>query len=144
MVRSQIAFMKKNRELIQIDGDFYRLRNPFKGNEAAWMAVSRDKTRAIAGFYQKLNKVNGSWERLRLAGLDPDKYYEVRYNVEASPDVPAEILAFYGLHADAAKEKTFRMHGSTLMYAGIPISREILTSKGGDFSSLLFEITEVK
>ena len=144
MVRSQIAFMKKNRELIQIDGDFYRLRNPFKGNEAAWMAVSRDKTRAIAGFYQKLNKVNGSWERLRLAGLDPDKYYEVRYNVEASPDVPAEILAFYGLHADAAKEKAFRMHGSTLMYAGIPISREILTSKGGDFSSLLFEITEVK
>ena len=144
MVRSQIAIMKKNRELIQIDGDFYRLRNPFKGNEAAWMAVSRDKTRAIAGFYQKLNKVNGSWERLRLAGLDPDKYYEVRYNVEASPDVPAEILAFYGLHADAAKEKAFRMHGSTLMYAGIPISREILTSKGGDFSSLLFEITEVK
>jgi alpha-galactosidase len=108
------------------------------------MAVSRDKSRAIAGFYQKLNKVNGSWERLHLAGLDPDKYYEVRFNVEASPDVPAEVLAFYGLHKSADAVKTFRMHGNTLMYAGIPISREILTCKGGDFSSLLFEIQEVK
>jgi hypothetical protein len=29
------------------------------------------------------------------------------------------------------------------MYAGIPVSRNILTLKGGDFASLLFEISEV-
>lgn len=30
MVKEQIEFMKENRELIQMDGDFYRLRSPFE------------------------------------------------------------------------------------------------------------------
>lgn len=36
-VKKQIAFMKEYRELIQVDGDFYRLLNPFEGNETAWI-----------------------------------------------------------------------------------------------------------
>ncbi len=144
MVRDQVRFMKKNRELIQVDGDFYRLRNPFKGNETAWMVVSRDKSRALAGFYQRLNKVNGSWERLRLSGLDPDKFYEVTCDITPSPSVPAITLAMYGIKADTDNTWRVRLHGSTLMQAGIPISRETLTLKGGDFASLLFEIREVK
>ena len=48
LVRSQVRFMKDHRQLIQIDGDFYRLRNPFKGNETAWMVVSPDRSRAVA------------------------------------------------------------------------------------------------
>lgn len=143
MVREQVRFMKRNRELIQLDGDFYRLRNPFKGNETAWMVVSRDKSRAIAGFYQRLNKVNGSWERIRLAGLDPDKFYEVSYDTTPNPDVPAQVLAIYGFNTNMEGVKKIRMHGSTLMYAGIPVSRELLSLKGGDFASLLFEISEV-
>ena len=89
IVRSQVLVMKENRELIQMAGDFYRLRNPFKGNETAWMVVSRDKGRALAGFYQRLNKVNGSWERLRLRGLDPEKLYEVSCDITPDPDTPA-------------------------------------------------------
>ena len=143
MVRKQICFMKENRELIQVDGDFYRLRSPFKGNETAWMVVSRDKRRAIAGFYQRLNKVNGSWERLRLSGLHPDKFYEVRFDTTPNPAVPRQILAFYGYKEEAGDKMKIRMHGSTLMYAGIPISRGLMTLKGGDFASLLFEIEEV-
>ena len=42
MVKEQIEFMKENRELIQMDGDFYRLRSPFEGNDTAWMVVSQD------------------------------------------------------------------------------------------------------
>ena len=143
LVCRQVRFMKDNRELIQMDGDFYRLRNPFKGNETAWMVVSGDKSRALAGFYQRLNKVNGSWERLRLRGLDPDKLYEVRCDISPDLKAPAQILAIYGNDAKSDGTWAFRMHGSTLMYAGIPISRNILTLKGGDYASLLFEISEV-
>ena len=35
------------------------------------------------------------------------------------------------------------MHGSTLMYAGIPVNRDVLLMKGGDFASLLFVIREI-
>ena len=141
MVRREVRFMKQNRVLIQTDGDFYRLRNPFKGNETAWMVVSQDKTRAIAAYYQRLNKVNGSWERLRLSGLDPDKLYEVRCDITPDPSISPQLLAVYGIRSDKS-EMVLKLHGSTLMNAGIPISREILTVKGGDFTSLLFEITE--
>ena len=141
-VKKQVRFMKKNRELIQVDGDFYRLRNPFKGNETAWMVVSRDKSRAIAAFYQRLNKVNGSWERLRLSGLDPEKLYEVRCDLSPDPSVSPQLLAVYGIRAEKS-EMVLKLHGSTLMSAGIPISRDILTVKGGDFTSLLFEIREI-
>ena len=144
MVKEQVSFMKKYRELIQIDGDFYRLRNPFKGNETAWMVVSRDKTRAVAAFYQRLNKVNGSWERLRLAGLAPDKLYEVTCDMAPSHSISEATLAMYGIQADADNTWRICMHGSTLMNAGIPISRETLTLKGGDFASLLYEIREVE
>ena len=131
-VREQVRFMKKNRELIQVDGDFYRLRNPFKGNEAAWMV------------YQRLNKVNGSWERLRLQGLDPDKLYEVKYDASLKSDLPPIVLLMYGIKPDDATQRTLRLHGSTLMYAGIPISRQLLALRGGDFTSILFEIEEVE
>lgn len=142
-VKRQIRFMKENRELIQVDGDFYRLRSPFEGNETAWMVVSRDKRRAIAAFYQRLNKVNGSWERLRLAGLDPDMLYEVSLDTTPASSVPTNILAFYGHRPDNDTTWKVRMHGSTLMYAGIPINRIILTLKGGDFASLLFDVREI-
>ena len=142
-VKRQIRFMKENRELIQVDGDFYRLRSPFEGNETAWMVVSRDKRRAIAAFYQRLNKVNGSWERLHLAGLDPDMLYEVSLDTTPALTVAKHILAAYGHKLDAGSTWKVRLHGSTLMYAGIPISRDILTLKGGDFASLVFEIREI-
>ena len=81
MVKKQITFMKQYRDLIQVEGDFYRMLSPFAGNDAAWMVVSRDQTEAIAGFYQRLNKINASWLRLRLQGLSEDSLYEVSRNV---------------------------------------------------------------
>ena len=68
-MKRQVVFMKKYRNLIQIDGDFYRLLSPFEGNETAWQVVSQDKKESIAMFYQKMNKVNGSWLRLKTEGL---------------------------------------------------------------------------
>ncbi|MBE5998123.1 MAG: alpha-galactosidase [Eubacteriales bacterium] len=143
LVRSQVRFMKDHRQLIQIDGDFYRLRNPFKGNETAWMVVSPDRSRAVAVYCQRLNKVNGSLVRLRLRGLDPEKQYEVTYDTTPAVNTPGQILALYGYKTDAENTtQTLRLHGSTLMHAGIPISRQLLTMKGGDFASVLLEIRE--
>lgn len=125
MVKKQITFMKQYRDLIQVEGDFYRLLSPFAGNDVAWMVVSRDQTEAIAGFYQRLNKINASWLRLRLQGLSEDSLYEVSRNV-------------------LGETKSYQAYGSELMYAGIPIDREELNEKGGDFASLLYVLKKIE
>ena len=121
MLKEQIEFMKENRELIQMDGDFYRLRSPFEGNDTAWMVVSQDKKQAIAGFYQKLNKVNASWLRLKLQGLDKERLYDVQ-----------------------CEETIYQAYGDELMYVGIPLDRERLNKKGGDFASLIYVLKEAE
>ncbi len=75
-VKGQIEFMKKYRELIQY-GDFYRLRSPFETDQTAWMVVSQDKRKAIAGFYCLRSNVNTLPGFLRLAGLDKNILYKM-------------------------------------------------------------------
>ena len=127
-VKNQIEFMKKYRELIQMDGDFYRLVNPFEGNDTAWMVVSRDKKEAIAAYYQRLNKVNASWLRFKLDGLNPEALYEVTYHAGRPDTQPEVVLTAYG---------------DELMYAGIVIDREELNRNGGDFASVLYTLKEI-
>ncbi|MCI9613870.1 MAG: alpha-galactosidase [Dorea sp.] len=142
-VKKQIQFMKEYRELIQVDGDFYRLISPFEGNETAWMVVSQDKKNAVAGFYQCLNRVNGSWIRLKLQGLCEDSLYEISYDTELDTPVEPALAATYGLKIEKDTVKTYKAYGSELMYAGIPIDRNLLNNKSMDFSSLLFVIKQV-
>lgn len=75
-VKEQIKFMKENRQLIQF-GDFYRLRSPFETDQAAWMVVSEDRSRAIVGFYCMRSNVNTLPGFLKLEGLDPDRLYRM-------------------------------------------------------------------
>jgi alpha-galactosidase len=117
--------MKKYRDLLQIDGDFYRLINPFEKGDAAWIVVSQDKTEAVAAFYQRLNKINGSWLKLKLEGLDGDKLYEVSCHTVSEPEL-----------------KSYKAYGDELMNIGIVIDRGTLDNEGGDFASLLFTIKE--
>lgn len=135
--------MKAHRQLIQMEGDFYRLLSPFEGNETAWMVVSQDKSEAIAAFYQKMNKVNGSWLRLRLQGLCADTLYEVSCNMKPSLVLDEKLAEVYGIQEDEEAFQVYRAYGSELMYAGIPIDRKELTKKGGDFASLLYTIKKV-
>ncbi|RKM60693.1 alpha-galactosidase [Butyrivibrio sp. XB500-5] len=76
-VKKQISFMKENRELLQF-GTFYRLRSPFEKDQAAWMVVSKDKKKAILGFYCMRANVNQLPGFLKLAGLDKDLVYVLR------------------------------------------------------------------
>lgn len=142
-VKKQIAFMKEYRQLIQMDGDFYRLLSPFEGNDTAWMVVSQDKKEAVAGFYQRLNKVNGSWLRLKLQGLCEEMLYEVRYDAEIGVPFDEKLAEIYGIRLGENK-KVYRAYGTELMYAGIPIDRGELNRRSMDFSSLLFIIKQVE
>lgn len=75
-IKAQIKQFKGYQRLIH-DGDFYRLISPFESNETAWMVVSEDKTEVIVGWYQVLAKPNQAYQRVKLAGLDPDKQYVI-------------------------------------------------------------------
>ena len=105
----QISEYKELRELIQY-GDMYRLLNPFKGNETAWMFVSEDKTEAFVSYFRVLAVPNGPVKKLTLRGLDPD----ADYKVTGKDDI-------YG--------------GDELMYAGLSIPE-----LKGDYCSVTWRI----
>lgn len=85
--------------------------------------VSQDKKKSIAMFYQRLNKVNGSWLRLKLKGLKEDAVYQVTL--------------------EGAQHKEYKAYGDELMYAGIPVDRRELDRRGGDFASLVYVLKEI-
>lgn len=75
LVKKQVAEYKKIRRIIQY-GDLYRLRNPFEGNNAAFIYVSPDKNEAFAAYFNILSVPNPPLEYLRFDGLDADRQYE--------------------------------------------------------------------
>ncbi|MCR5419857.1 MAG: alpha-galactosidase [Lachnospiraceae bacterium] len=76
-VKKQIIFMKENRELLQF-GTFYRLRSPYKNDQAAWMVVSKDRKKAIFGLYCMRSNVNQLPGFIKLAGLKEDVKYKLK------------------------------------------------------------------
>ena len=108
------------------------------------MVVSPDKKEAIVGFYQSLNKVNGSWLRLRLKGLAPEKLYNVTVDLSSTNELDPIMTIIYGVRADSMKEMTFQAYGDELMNAGLVINRLWLDIKGGDFSSLIYTLKEAE
>lgn len=112
-MKNQIIFYKKYRDVIQL-GDFYRLQSPFESNNVCWISVSRDKSKAVAGFYQIMNKVNAGYLNIKFTGLNENYSYQVSYED----------------HSDIYT-------GSQIMTTGIPIDRKTLNKYDGDFASLL-------
>ena len=105
--------------------------------------VSQDKTQAVAALYQRLNKVNASWLRLKLEGLDPDAKYQVSCDLTPSSSFDTELAKRYGYDTVGNQVKTYEAYGDELMRAGIPVDRQDLNKKGGDFASLLYTIKKV-
>jgi alpha-galactosidase len=73
-VREQVRLYKEIRPLVQ-QGDMYRLKSPFEGNEAAWMFVSEDRREAVVFWFQVLAQPNAPLSTLKLKGLDPNLDY---------------------------------------------------------------------
>ena len=75
LVKKQVETYKDIRKVVQF-GDFYRLKSPFEGNEAAWMFVSQDKKEAVVFYFRILAKPNSPlMSILKLDGLDENKNY---------------------------------------------------------------------
>jgi len=73
-VREQVRLYKEIRPLVQ-QGDMYRLKSPFEGNEAAWMFVSEDRREAVVFWFRVLAQPNAPLGTLKLKGLDPNLDY---------------------------------------------------------------------
>lgn len=110
--KRQIEFYKQIRSLVQ-QGDLYRLRSPFEGNDTSWMFVSGDQEEALLFYFRVLAEPNAPLRSVKLEGLDPSKNYRL--------DPSGEVFG-----------------GDRLMYAGIPVS-----SLHGDFASMWVRLTAV-
>lgn len=121
-IKTQVAFMKRFRSLIN-EGDFYRLLSPFEGTETAWMVVSPDQKKALAGYYREKQPVNIGYRRLKLSGLGENIGYRI-------------------------SDRSTTHYGDELMQTGLTISD---TPTGiytpdiyqGDYQSRLFLLTAI-
>lgn len=116
-IAKQVDFVKKYRDLVQ-NGIFYRLKNPFEGNECGWIVVSEDQSEALAGYYRLRRTPNGGFSRMKLDGLKKEGWYLIDQKGED------------------------RFAGDELMHAGIVIKDSELSGNGGDFSSVVYHIKE--
>ncbi len=77
LCKQAIADYKRIRSVVQL-GDLYRLLSPYQHKGAAsLMYVSPDKQQAVWFWYRTETFKNQHFDRLCLAGLDPDKQYKV-------------------------------------------------------------------
>jgi len=118
-IKDQIKTFKSIRPLMH-EGEFYRLESPFESNNTAWIVVDEEKSKAFVSWFQVLSKPNEPVKYIKLAGLDPDKMYEVTDHEEP-------------------------MSGSLLMHHGIMIKPafngvELLNYSAGDFQSRTWKI----
>lgn len=74
-VKEQVAFYKSIRKLVQF-GDFYRLKNPTNGNQAAWMFVSSNRDEVMVFVFQILAFAQPEFTKTILVGLDEDRTYQ--------------------------------------------------------------------
>ncbi|MFD1773972.1 alpha-galactosidase [Paenibacillus rhizophilus] len=99
-VKEQIALYKEIRPLIQF-GRFYRIFNPFDGNEAAWNFVSEDQSEAAAYYFKVLSQPAAPLRTIKFKGLHPDYVYE---NVESGELFGGDELMNVGITLSTIKQ----------------------------------------
>ena len=95
-MRGQIERAHRVQQLA-LEGDFYRLRDPFRTNECAWMLVSPDHTRAFFMACRVLSVIGRDryYEpRICLRGLDADAQYRDR---DTGAVYGGDVLMHHGL-----------------------------------------------
>ncbi len=75
-------------------GDYYRLRSPYSGNEAAWMSVSGDKREAVVTHVYAQAVPNVKPMLMRLAGLDEALTYR---DTDTGRTYGGDELMYYGV-----------------------------------------------
>lgn len=83
MAKAQIEAYKNVAQLV-VNGDYYRLTNPFQTqNYALWQFVSADKKSAYVGGVQLRAEANGNTHVVKLKGLCADMHYQINGLEEA-------------------------------------------------------------
>ncbi len=121
-VADQVAFYKEWRKVFQF-GDFYRL------DKYRFMAVSKDKSLAVALIFQKECRPNDDYLALRTMGLDPDKVYRI-----ANRQVKINIKAFGSLINTMAPihvKQNGIIHGMIDKFYKMQSEKEEITTTGG-------------
>lgn len=73
--KAQVAEYKEMEQLV-LEGDLYRVENPFEGNYFGFMVVAKDKKSAVLTCYRRMGGVNKEVKHVYPAGLDENtKYY---------------------------------------------------------------------
>ncbi|MNI67108.1 Alpha-galactosidase [compost metagenome] len=103
IVKRQVAEYKGIRQLVQF-GDFYRLRSPFEGSDAAWLFADRDKREIAAFYFNVLAEPSAPLKILKLDGVDVTKKYRLTGTDEV---YGGDELAYAGLSIPAEAERDF-------------------------------------
>lgn len=119
-IKLQVAQYREINGIVQ-QGDLYRLKSPFEGNETAWMFVSENKQEAIVFYFRVLAQPNSIRRRVYLEGLDPSLNYKL---------VPVE-----GVENRVARYDGQLLGGDHLMQAGL-----IIDEVQRDFYSTWFRL----
>jgi alpha-galactosidase len=129
LCRKAIAEYKEIRPVVQF-GDLYRLVSPYDGkNIASLMYCSPQKDKAVFYWWKLETFYNEHLPRVRMDGLDPDKYYKVReLNRIDNEPLPYEGKVFSGRY---------------LMENGLemPLKHKVDYHKQNDWSSRVLYLT---
>ena len=75
-VRKQVEEYRQMEELV-LEGDLYRIDDPFCGNFFTEMVVSKDKRKAVLCTYKRRAEANAEIKRIRFYGLDKNVTYRI-------------------------------------------------------------------
>lgn len=117
IIPHQIELYKKYSDIVR-NGDYWRIASYSENHEFdCWACISKDKNKALVTFVQVLNHPNFKTRFVKIKGICAESNYLVHYL------------------DDDKNSKPLKMKGSTIMNAGIPVSRD-----WGDFQGKLIFI----
>ncbi len=95
-IPAQVAMYHKYNDLVR-RGDYYRIASFLENNEYdCWSVVAKDKSEVLVTIVQVLNRPNYKSRRIKLKGLDADKYYRIE---ETGECLSGDVLMYAGINA---------------------------------------------
>ena len=113
MVKQQVADYKEIQDLI-LNGDLYRFENPYESNYFGFNVVSKDKSKALITFYNRINRPNNEPKFIYPTGLDENKKYFIK---ELDKTLSGSTIMNVGLSVNNAIYKDFNTATFTLIEA---------------------------
>jgi alpha-galactosidase len=92
-------------EGLVLEGDLYRIDDPFGGNFFSVMLVSKDKSCAHMTVYRRLGGANPPIHRVKAKGLDEKKKY---YVPELGMILGGDVLMSVGIVPKMSRQGDFR------------------------------------